>query len=218
MGSGWLSSSVLCRLGGSCLRAAPKSHFRCALVRPVSRSLCTKDAAQTNDARVAWYMRDVAHLMPEQLKKVFSVDNMSQGEKNQLAIHQAMEKWQRFPGDTGSSEVQVAILTERIRIQSAHVLRSKDKDKNAKREVVRYVVKRNKLLKYMRRKDRPMYEKILAELNIRPNYAHNPTLVESHPASFDARYPAKSIARQSVRLVRRKKLADKIRRQKRKRR
>jgi hypothetical protein len=44
-----------------------------------------------------------------------------QMEKNEHAIREAMAKFQRHPGDTGSSEVQIAVLTERIKYMTKHV-------------------------------------------------------------------------------------------------
>jgi len=45
----------------------------------------------------------------------------NQPQLNQLAIQAAIKTWQRFPGDTGSSEVQIAILTEEIKIMATHM-------------------------------------------------------------------------------------------------
>ena len=42
-------------------------------------------------------------------------------EKNKHAIRQAVKDFQRHPGDTGSSEVQIAILSERIKYMTSHV-------------------------------------------------------------------------------------------------
>lgn len=44
-----------------------------------------------------------------------------QMEKNKHAIRQAIAQFQRHPGDTGSSEVQIAILSERIKYMTSHV-------------------------------------------------------------------------------------------------
>jgi len=68
--------------------------------------------------------------------------------------------------DTGSSEVQVAILTHRIRELTEHVKTHK-KDHHTRRGLVQLVSKRKKLLKYLMRSNGESYVKLIKELSIR---------------------------------------------------
>ena len=68
--------------------------------------------------------------------------------------------------DTGSSEVQVAILTHRIRELTEHVKEHK-KDHHTRRGLVQLVSKRKKLLKYLMRSNAESYVKLIKELSIR---------------------------------------------------
>ena len=68
--------------------------------------------------------------------------------------------------DTGSSEVQIAVLTHRIRELTDHVKIHK-KDNHTRRGLVRLVSKRKKLLKYLLRKNSKSYVNLIKELSIR---------------------------------------------------
>ena len=68
--------------------------------------------------------------------------------------------------DTGSSEVQVAILTHRIRELTEHVKIHK-KDNHTRRGLVQLVSKRKKLLKYLMRSNAESYVNLIKELSIR---------------------------------------------------
>ena len=68
--------------------------------------------------------------------------------------------------DTGSAEVQIAILTHRIRELTDHVKVHK-KDKHTRRGLVQLVSKRKKMLKYLVRSDSKSYLKLIKELSIR---------------------------------------------------
>ena len=68
--------------------------------------------------------------------------------------------------DTGSPEVQIAILTHRIRELTDHVKVHK-KDNHTRRGLVQLVSKRKRLLKYLVRKNVDSYVKLIKELGIR---------------------------------------------------
>ena len=70
--------------------------------------------------------------------------------------------------DTGSSEVQIALLTERIRSLTEHAKNNK-KDNHSKRGLVMLVSQRKKLLKYLRRINPESYLNVTQELSIRRN-------------------------------------------------
>ncbi|MCB9991769.1 MAG: 30S ribosomal protein S15 [Rhodospirillales bacterium] len=69
-------------------------------------------------------------------------------------------------GDTGSPEVQVAILTERINNLSEHMQGHK-KDVHSRRGLLKMVAQRRKLLDYLKSKDEGRYQNLIKRLNIR---------------------------------------------------
>ena len=74
-----------------------------------------------------------------------------------LAIHEK---------DTGSSEVQIALLTEKIEVLSKHVKEFK-KDKHSSVGLLKAVNKRKKLLNYLKRNKLDSYKNVISKLNIR---------------------------------------------------
>lgn len=77
-----------------------------------------------------------------------------------------MEKFATHKGDTGSPEVQVAVLTERIESLKLHLDEHK-KDNHSRRGIMLMVAKRRKLLNYLKKKDNARYEKLLTDLDLR---------------------------------------------------
>lgn len=72
----------------------------------------------------------------------------------------------RKAGDTGSPEVQVAILTERIRNLTEH-LKTHKKDFHSRRGLLMMVGQRRRLLDYLRTKEQGRYESLIKNLDIR---------------------------------------------------
>ena len=72
----------------------------------------------------------------------------------------------RGDADTGSPEVQVAILTERIANLTEH-FKTHAKDHHGRRGLLMLVNKRRKLLDYLKRKDEPRYAALIAKLGLR---------------------------------------------------
>ena len=68
--------------------------------------------------------------------------------------------------DTGSAAVQIALLTNRIRLLTGHVTKHK-KDNHSRRGLVMLVGKRKRLMKYLRKTDLEKYENFVNELKIR---------------------------------------------------
>lgn len=68
--------------------------------------------------------------------------------------------------DTGSTEVQVAVLTERIRELSEH-LKEHDHDYSSRRGLSNMVSRRTRLTEYLRESDRSRYEKLIQRLGLR---------------------------------------------------
>ena len=69
-------------------------------------------------------------------------------------------------GDTGSSDVQIAILTSRITTLTEH-FKSHKKDNHSRRGLLKMVALRRKLLDYVKKNDEPRYQSLLERLNIR---------------------------------------------------
>ena len=68
--------------------------------------------------------------------------------------------------DTGSAEVQVAVISERIRKLTGH-FKNHNHDNHSKRGLIALVNKRKKLLNYLSKKDESKYQEIIKILNIR---------------------------------------------------
>ncbi len=79
---------------------------------------------------------------------------------------EAMKKLARSKNDVGSPEVQVAILTERIKEVTEHVKENKH-DFMAKRGLMQMVGQRKKLLKYLEKNDFEKYKDTIAKLGLR---------------------------------------------------
>jgi small subunit ribosomal protein S15 len=72
----------------------------------------------------------------------------------------------RDPGDTGSPEVQVAILTERISNLTEH-FKTHAKDNHSRRGLIMLVNKRRALLDYLKSRDEARYQALIAKLGLR---------------------------------------------------
>ncbi|MEI3339975.1 MAG: 30S ribosomal protein S15 [Eubacterium sp.] len=77
-----------------------------------------------------------------------------------------MAEYGRTPSDTGSPEVQIAILTERIRELTEH-LKDHPKDHHSRRGLLKMVGQRRGLLAYLQKKDLEGYRTLIAKLGIR---------------------------------------------------
>jgi small subunit ribosomal protein S15 len=77
-----------------------------------------------------------------------------------------IEEYRTHEGDTGSPEVQVALLTERIRHLTEH-LKVHKKDHASRRGLLKLVGQRTRLLRYVRSKDRSRYLDLIQRLGLR---------------------------------------------------
>ena len=77
-----------------------------------------------------------------------------------------ISQFQKKELDTGSSEVQIALLTYRIKDLTEHFKEHK-KDRHGQRGLVKLVNKRRKLLDYLKHKSPESYKKLIGELGIR---------------------------------------------------
>ena len=77
-----------------------------------------------------------------------------------------MEEYKTHDGDTGSSEVQVAVLTTRI-VELTDHLRIHKHDESTRRGLLKMVGRRRRLLRYLNREDVNRYRAIIAKLGLR---------------------------------------------------
>ncbi len=85
---------------------------------------------------------------------------------NTTAKAEVIKKYATKKDDTGSPEVQVAILTTRIEELSQHMQQHK-KDFHSRRGLLAMVAKRRKLLDYLKKNDEDRYQKLIKELGLR---------------------------------------------------
>lgn len=77
-----------------------------------------------------------------------------------------IDKYRKDPSDTGSPEVQIALLTARINDLHQH-MREHKKDHASRRGLLKMVSKRSSLLAYLRNKDRDRYTELIGQLGLR---------------------------------------------------
>lgn len=85
---------------------------------------------------------------------------------NTEAKAEIIQKFQRGANDTGSPEVQVALLSANIASLTEH-MKAHSKDKHSRRGLIKMVSKRRKLLDYLKSKDVNRYSSLINELGIR---------------------------------------------------
>ena len=76
-----------------------------------------------------------------------------------------IEKYKTHPTDTGSPQVQIAILSEEIRELTEH-LKSHKKDFSSRRGLIKKVGERRRLMKYLKREDQKAYDDLMAKLKM----------------------------------------------------
>jgi small subunit ribosomal protein S15 len=77
-----------------------------------------------------------------------------------------IEKYKTHTSDTGSTKVQVAVLTERINYLTDH-FRTHPKDHHSRQGLLKMVGKRRRLLEYMKRTDLETYRQLIQDLGLR---------------------------------------------------
>lgn len=83
----------------------------------------------------------------------------------QASKKQVIEKFKTHEGDTGSPEVQVALLTQRIENVKDH-LKAHDHDNHSRRGLLSMINKRRRLLNYLMRKAPDRYKDIIGKLSL----------------------------------------------------
>ncbi|HMM68939.1 MAG TPA: 30S ribosomal protein S15 [Gudongella oleilytica] len=85
---------------------------------------------------------------------------------NKIEKDQIIEQYKMHEGDTGSPEVQIALLTHRINSVNEH-LQSHKKDHHSRRGLLKMVGQRRNLLRYLQNKDIERYRSLIEKLGIR---------------------------------------------------
>ena len=85
---------------------------------------------------------------------------------SQIDKKSVIEKFRTHETDTGSAEVQIAVLTEKINLLTEH-LRKNPKDHHSRRGLLKMVGHRRNLLNYLMKKDVERYRSIIEKLGIR---------------------------------------------------
>lgn len=91
---------------------------------------------------------------------------ISPEEKRRQERMEVLKKFARKPGDTGSPEVQIALLTYRINSLSPH-FEQHQKDFHSKRGLLKMIARRKSLLKYLSSEDNERYKEIIKSLGLR---------------------------------------------------
>ena len=85
---------------------------------------------------------------------------------NALSKAEIIKEYQLDDGDTGSPEVQVALLTHNINGLQEH-FKAHSKDHHSRRGLIRMVNQRRKLLDYLKQSDQDRYAKLITDLGLR---------------------------------------------------
>ena len=85
---------------------------------------------------------------------------------SQIDKKAVQKDFQLHEGDTGSSDVQVAVLSRRIEMLTEH-LKAHQKDRSSRYGLIKMVSARRRLLDYLKQKNEERYQKLIKKLNIR---------------------------------------------------
>lgn len=112
----------------------------------------------------------LCYTLGEESEEVSTELNPSTGPRGEMLTKAEKEDltkaYRLHPSDTGSTEVQIALLTEQIRRLTEH-LRTHRKDRHSQRGLMKMVGKRRRLLRYLSRTDLPRYKRLIARLGLR---------------------------------------------------
>ena len=86
--------------------------------------------------------------------------------ENNLTKDKIIAEFQKKTKDTGSSEVQIALLTKRISYLTEHFKKNK-KDNHSRKGMIKLISRRRRLILYLKKKNLKTYEEIIKKLNLR---------------------------------------------------
>ncbi|KAH9565795.1 hypothetical protein CY35_04G095700 [Sphagnum magellanicum] len=109
-----------------------------------------------------------AFLPPKEdlLEKYYSEEHLSAMEKHKLELQKVREEFRIHEGDCGSSQVQIALLTAKIKYMAEH-MKTHKKDLHSRRGLEGMIEQRKKLLQYLRQKDWDEYCILISKLGLR---------------------------------------------------
>ena len=102
----------------------------------------------------------------ERTKRSILMSNASSKEVREYEIAEAVKEFQRFEGDTGSSEVQVAVLTVKINAIMRH-MNNNAKDYHSRHGLDKMVAKRRKMMIHLRKNNFEVYKRVLHRYGLR---------------------------------------------------
>jgi len=105
-----------------------------------------------------------AELSPKTVQ-LLTFAHATQSEVNKFRIQKAIEKWQRHAGDTGSDEVQMAVLTQKVFYLTEHFKRNKQ-DKQRLRQFTMLLSRRQIIMNRLKIENTPVYYALLQDLGI----------------------------------------------------
>jgi ribosomal protein S15 len=144
---------------------APATRWAKSIVS--TTSVAAGDAAEGRSSRRSLDLNQKSgEIKPELVKKYLSETNMSRGDVNKRALAEERAAFARDEHDTGSSEVQIANLTMRIKLMTEH-LREHGKDTHSRHGLMAMLERRKKLLKYLRRTDGDRYADVILRLGLK---------------------------------------------------
>jgi ribosomal protein S15 len=112
--------------------------------------------------------RDSLDEQAEMVRRVLSIENASASQMKKFNTARAVELFQRDDQDTGSAEVQVAVMSVKIIAIKEHLAKN-PKDKSTKRRLDATIGKRGKMLKYLRRKNLPVFVQTCRLVGVEPD-------------------------------------------------
>ncbi|KAI7846253.1 hypothetical protein COHA_000233 [Chlorella ohadii] len=136
---------------------------------------------------------------PYLVDKFLSAELLCRTDRNKLARQEVVRQYERFPGDTGSTEVQVALLTRKIEELAQH-MRQHRKDYSSRRHVASLwgleamLHQRRKLLQYLRRTSFDQYAVLISRIGLKDSYGPQDRFSSRYKGVLKGRPAASSTA------------------------
>ncbi|WPT17782.1 30S ribosomal protein S15 [Picochlorum sp. SENEW3] len=106
---------------------------------------------------------------PDLVERYMSLEMGSRKDRTRATLQEVAKEFARFPGDTGSSDVQVALLTSKIALLAEHV-KAHPKDHSSRRGLRAMLHGRRQLLQYLRRTQFDRYAKVISRLGLKDSF------------------------------------------------
>eukprot|EP00164_Ancoracysta_twista_P007080 GFYU01009992.1.p2 GENE.GFYU01009992.1~~GFYU01009992.1.p2 ORF type:complete len:213 (+),score=56.18 GFYU01009992.1:91-729(+) len=112
------------------------------------------------------FTKDDVQDLSEDAQKILSFKNAAKHEVNEYLMQKAVKEFQRHESDTGSPEVQIALLTTRIQYMTTHLKQHK-KDVHSRKGLEMMVAQRRKLFRYLKKENVERYFEVAQKLGLR---------------------------------------------------